>query len=233
LPSAHLRARHVLSAAACPLPGCNYSYTARRQINHFVGAAPDEPLAYAPLVLSDECAVRRARDRLLAEESVSKLPSLPRREPRLREYLHDFIRELSLLRRKRGRIGVPAETSANIRLDPRFRWCEVIGKLVQLAHLLEKRLKLPIVDRHARGIARRADSKLALDETFAKPPLAFAHEYAAEFREPIGSRRARGRVASDLAFRRSDVQVAAIRSLDSGRRKLVFPSAKDERCAFG
>jgi hypothetical protein len=161
---------------------------------------------------------------------VSKLPSLPRREPRLREYLHDVIRELSLLRRKRGRIGVPAETSANIRLDPRFRWCEFIGKLVQLAHLLEKRLELPIIDRHARGIARRADSKLALDETFAKPPLAFAHEDAAEFRERS---RARGRVASDLAFRRSDVQVAAIRSLDSGRRKLVFPSVKDERCAFG
>lgn len=54
LPSAHPRARHVLSAAACPLPGCKYTYPGRPRINHFVGAALDEPHALAPFVLTQQ-----------------------------------------------------------------------------------------------------------------------------------------------------------------------------------
>ena len=55
LPSAHLRARHVLSAAACPLPRCKYKYPARPQIiSHFVGAAVDKSLPHAPLVAAEK-----------------------------------------------------------------------------------------------------------------------------------------------------------------------------------
>jgi hypothetical protein len=125
--------------------------------------------------------VRRTRDRLLAEESVLKLPNLPRREPRLREHLHDFICKLSLFWWKRGRIVVPAQTSANVRVDPRIRGCELVGKLVQLAHLLEQRLKLPIVDRHA------PTEGTPLNEPCALAPLVLAHQDSAEFREPVGA----------------------------------------------
>ena len=70
------------------------------------------------------------------------------REPWLREDLHNLIREFCLFRRERRRISVPVQTSANVRTDLRTRTRDLVRTLVQLAHLLEQRLKLHVVDRH-------------------------------------------------------------------------------------
>ena len=72
------------------------------------------------------------------------------REPRLLEHLHDLIRDLSLFWRKDRRL-VPVQASANICVDSGTRVCELVSELVQLAHLLEQRLELHVVDGHDRG----------------------------------------------------------------------------------
>jgi hypothetical protein len=113
----------------------------------------DKSYALAPLVLPHEHA-----DRLLAEESVSELPSLPRRQPRPREHLHDFICDTSLFRRKRRRIGVPAQARTNVRMEPPTRACELVSEVVQLAHLFEQRLELRVVDGHDRQHALPGES---------------------------------------------------------------------------
>ena len=82
---------------------------------------------------------------LLAEERLPELPRLGGREPRFLEHLHDCVRDLPLFGRKQGRFRVPVQASANVGMDPR-RACEVVSELVQLAYLLEQRLKLHVVD---------------------------------------------------------------------------------------
>ena len=87
LPSAHPRARHVLSAAACPLPGCKYRYPVRPRMSHLVLAALDEPNALAPLLQEHTAELRRDRspDR---QERGGCVPgrgsTAPRRRPRAR-----------------------------------------------------------------------------------------------------------------------------------------------------
>lgn len=163
----HLRAALGLgvTASADRKVACFAAAPVRREIVLFSSQPHLHSLSAMDAHALKASAEQRTRDRLFAEERASKLPGLPRREPRLREHLHDLICELSLLWRKRGRIGVPAETSQNIGLDPRIRWRELVRKLVQVAHLLEQRLELPIVDRHDRA------KGTPLDESYALAPL--------------------------------------------------------------
>jgi hypothetical protein len=82
-----------------------------------------------------------------AEESSVELSSLGRREARFLEHLQDVIGELLLLGRKRRRVS-PAQTSMNVRVEPGARVRRLVSEAVQLAHLLEQRLELGVVDRH-------------------------------------------------------------------------------------
>lgn len=79
-----------------------------------------------------------------------ELSGLGRREPCLLEELDDLVCELPLVRRKHRGLERPVQTSTNVRMDPRTR-CELVSELVQLAHLLEQRLELHVVDRHDRA----------------------------------------------------------------------------------
>lgn len=93
---------------------------------------------------------RRSSGRLVAdEERALEPPCLPGREAPILDQLDDLIRELPLLLRKGRRIRVGVQTGANIRVDSR-RVRELVGELMQLAHLLEQRLELRIVDGHDR-----------------------------------------------------------------------------------
>ena len=96
---------------------------------------------------------------LPAEESPLELPRLGGREPRLREYLHDLIRDLPQFWRKWRRMWVPAQTVANVLVEPRIRGCELVSESVQLAYLLEQRLELHGFDGHDRRI--RIEESLA------------------------------------------------------------------------
>jgi hypothetical protein len=70
------------------------------------------------------------------------------REPWLREYLDDLVGDLPLLGRKRRWIPVPAQTGADVRVKPGVLTRELVGKSVQLANLVEQRLKRRILDGH-------------------------------------------------------------------------------------
>ena len=117
---------------------------------------------------------------LLAEESPLELPGLGGRQRRLLEQLHNLIRELPLLWRERRRRCVPVQTSANVRVDARARVCELVSELVQLAHLLEQRLELRVVDRHDRT------EGTSLNEPNAPAPLVLTQQHAAELGESFG-----------------------------------------------
>lgn len=80
MPSAP-RARHVLSAVACPLPGCKYRYPGRRQISRFSGAALDEPLAHPPLAVAEELTAKRGEPSRCFLERPQDLVPLGQREP--------------------------------------------------------------------------------------------------------------------------------------------------------
>lgn len=164
--------------------------------------------------------MRPTTDKLLAEECSPELPGLPRREPWLLEHLHDFIRELSLFRRKWGRIGIPAQTSQNIGLDPRVRWRELVRELVQLAHLLEQRLELPIVDRHDRT------ERTPLNDSYALAPLVLAHEDSADLGEVV---RAILEPTKDL-LTLLDVSAIVERFVSSAVRS-VLAAGSSTRCA--
>jgi hypothetical protein len=111
--------------------------------------------------------------RLSAEESPLEHPRLPGREARLLEHFHHLVCELPLVGRKRGWMGIPEQTRANVRVEPR-RMHELVGELVQLAHLLEQRLEPPIVDRHDRV------EGTPLAESYSLAPLAVAEKCSAE-----------------------------------------------------
>jgi hypothetical protein len=84
---------------------------------------------------------------LPAEERAVELPGLRGREPRLRERLHGLVRDLPLLRRERRNVASPAQTSANVRVDPRSLSRDVVRESVQRSHLLEQRLEPLVIDR--------------------------------------------------------------------------------------
>ena len=81
---------------------------------HHRGAAVDE----RPLLTAAE---------LSAEEGPLESSGLCGRESRVREHLYDFIREFVLLRRERGRVRVPDQTSADVVVEPRPRSRELVG----------------------------------------------------------------------------------------------------------
>lgn len=83
------------------------------------------------------------------------------RELGLREYLHDFVGDLPLLGRKRRRVSVPAQTGADVRVEPRVLARELVGESVQLTNLVEKRLERRIVDGHELRVPCRLDASLA------------------------------------------------------------------------
>ena len=60
----------------------------------------------------------------------------------------NLICDLALIRRERRRLVRPVQASANVRVDQRTRAGQLVGELMQLAHLLEERLELRVVDRH-------------------------------------------------------------------------------------
>jgi hypothetical protein len=82
-----------------------------------------------------------------AEERPLEPPELRRREPRLREYLHHFVRDLRLFCRKGRWISLPVQTSSNVRVDPRLFARELIRESMQVLHLLEQRLELIVGNR--------------------------------------------------------------------------------------
>lgn len=85
---------------------------------------------------------------VLSEERSVKLPRLRGRESRFRECLDDFVGKGPRVGRQRGRIFIPSEPSANILVRSRRLTRERVGASVQVAHLLEQRLKLLVVDGH-------------------------------------------------------------------------------------
>jgi hypothetical protein len=102
---------------------------------------------------------------LLAEkECALELSCLPGREAPILDQFDDLIGELPLFLRKGWRMRVGVQTGAYIRVDPR-RVGELVSKLVQLAHLLEQRLELHVLDRHD---PRRINRRVPREEEF--PP---------------------------------------------------------------
>ena len=91
---------------------------------------------------------------LAAEVNPEELLRLPGRESWCVERLYDLIRELPLLRRKHRRIAVPVQAGANVRVDPRALTRDLIRESMQVADLLEQRLKLLIGNRHDRPRVR-------------------------------------------------------------------------------
>jgi hypothetical protein len=120
---------------------------------------------------------------LAYKERSLKLPCLLGREAPIRDQFDDLIREFPLFVRKGRRIRVGVQTGANIRVDPR-RVRELVSELVQVAHLLEQRLKLFAINGHD---PRRIAAK-CLHEPFAHPPLALSKQHAAELGEPVRRR---------------------------------------------
>jgi hypothetical protein len=98
---------------------------------------------------------------LLAEEGALELPRLRGREPGLCEYLHDLVSDLPLLGRKRRWIPVPAQTGADVRVKPGVLTRELVGKSMQLANLVEQRLKRRILDGHELRLPCGLDAPLA------------------------------------------------------------------------
>lgn len=161
---------------------------------------------------------------LLAEESSVQLSTLPGRKPWLLEHFHDLICELPLLSRKRGRIGVPVQTSANVCVDPRARVWELVRESVQVAHLLEERLELGVVDRHrerarTRSIAEETDPRRPPQRSLAAagwPPfLALLHDGGDRQVHEVPTRD----VQPDYATQENSDQWAV--SSPSARRQLV------------
>jgi hypothetical protein len=85
---------------------------------------------------------------MAAEVNPVELLGLPGRESWCVERLYDLIRELSLLRRKHGRVAVPVQAGANVRVDPRALTRHLVRESVQVTDLIEQRLKLFIGNRH-------------------------------------------------------------------------------------
>lgn len=91
---------------------------------------------------------------LPAEEDLVQLARLRGRELRLRKNLHRFVRNPPLHVGKRRWVQVPAQAGPYVRLNPRGLAGDLVGKPMELAHLLEQRLELRIVDSHVRHTVR-------------------------------------------------------------------------------
>ncbi len=133
-----------------------------------------EPFADPPLV-------RPVPEELAAEEHSLELPRLRGRQSRLREYLHDLIRELPLFRRKYRRVAVPAQTSANVLVEPRAFTRDLIRESMQVPDLLEQRLKFVVGNRHGRPGVRPLS-----DKSFPTSPFVLGQQNATKFRERVG-----------------------------------------------
>jgi hypothetical protein len=172
--------------------------------------ALDEPLAHPPLV--------RRPEGLAAEERLFKLLRLRRRQSWLRKYLHDLICERPLFCWKYRRIAVPAQTSANVLVDPRFLARDLIRVSMQVSHLLEQRLKLFVGDRHDPPGVRPPS-----DESFLTCPLVLLEQDATQ----LGQRVRAGvveRPEDALAIgdrERDDFGPAPERLLEEGARRFV------------
>ena len=105
-----------------------------------------------------------AREALAVEVRPPELPGLLRRETRSVERVDDLVGQFSLVSRKRRRI-VPAQSSANVLVDPRLRSRDLIGAPVQVTHLLEKRLESLFFDPHQ---CRTVLNELTSGPTFAR-----------------------------------------------------------------
>jgi hypothetical protein len=164
---------HALGSAPSALPRLEASLESGAEASSKVWMNPlfradsnwpvlDEPVAHPPLVVRHHAdaptrdyewlgwliAQSRARTALPSEESAMELSRLRGREPRLREYLHGFVRDLPLLWRERRHVAAPAQTGTDVCVDPRSLARDLVSEPVQLAYLLEQRLELRIVDSH-------------------------------------------------------------------------------------
>ena len=117
---------------------------------------------------------------LAAEERLLKLSRLRRGQSRLREYVHNLIRELPLFCRKHRRIAAPTQTSANVLVEPRFLTRDLIREPMQVPDLIEQRLKLFVGDRHDGRVRPPSD------ESFLTSPLVLLQEHGAQFGESSG-----------------------------------------------
>ena len=71
----------------------------------------------------------------------------------LREYVDHYIREVALVARKWRRLAVvPNQPRTHMCVEAHLLARHLIGKLVQVSHLLEQGLKLFVVDRHYMGL---------------------------------------------------------------------------------
>ena len=66
-----------------------------------------------------------------------------------RQYLDDLVGNLTLRRREWRRVALPAQASLDVRPEPGRLLRYLIRTSVQVSDLLEKRLELLVVDRHA------------------------------------------------------------------------------------
>ena len=128
-------------------------------------------------------------DGLSAEKRLPELPGLGGREPRQCEHLHNLIRKLRLFGRKRRRL-VPAQTSANVLVYPGRGACELVSEFMQLAHLLEQRLELRLVDRH------NSPKGTFLDQPYPLPPLVLAKKHPPKLGQTTGRVIERSKISS-------------------------------------
>jgi hypothetical protein len=92
---------------------------------------------------------RRARRELCALLSEVRAPELSRlyeREPRCVQRRYDFVREVPLVNGERRRV-VPGETSTDVFMDASLRPRQLVCASMEITHLVEQRLELPLLDR--------------------------------------------------------------------------------------
>ena len=92
---------------------------------------------------------------LSPEERPVQLPRLCGREPRRRENLNGLVGHLPLRTRKRWRVAIPAQASANIGVYAAAFASQLVRHAMQFAYLVEQRFELLLVDR-ATLLVRRA-----------------------------------------------------------------------------
>ena len=97
---------------------------------------------------------------LLAEnERALEFVRLPRRKPRVLEQFNDLIHELCLSWRKRRRLRVPVQTSANVRVDRAAGVFECLDLLVEFTRSAEHFLKGDLGDDHSQHRVPAANEK--------------------------------------------------------------------------
>jgi hypothetical protein len=87
--------------------------------------------------------------------------------------LYGFVRDLALRCGEWGRVALPTETRLDIGLQARGFPRDLVRLSVQVSNLLEQRLELFLVDRHAALIRR-------INQSFLPPPFVFLEQNASE-----------------------------------------------------